>query len=233
MKRLLIASVAAGALALVPMAGAQPDAGRAGEVPPLKRSGIVKDPRLDSRLQRVAAASPAQALATARRGGLDTANGRVRVVVETAGAGAQAAIAAAGGSIESAAGGLVEALVPPAALRALSRARGVERVRAPLHAVPLGVESQGVAATSASVWHAAGATGVGAKVAVIDLGFDGYAARRTAGELPASLITQDYCGAMGAPEQHGTAVAEIVHQIGPRAPPYPIFLQTDVHLKLA
>ena len=166
-------------------------------VPP---KGIDKNSRLDSRLDKVAAAGPTQALPTARRSGLDTANNRVRVVVETSGAGAQAAITAAGGTVESAAGGLVEALVPAAGLDALSRSSGVARVRAPMHAVALGVESQGVAATSANAWHAAGATGVGAKVAIIDLGFAGYAARQAAGELPAGLVTQDYCGgSMGAP----------------------------------
>ena len=83
---------------------------------------VVKNPRLDSRLAKVAAtavAAPAQALATAKRSGLDTANSRVRVVVESAGAGAQAAIVAVGGTVESAVEGLVEALVPPAGLDAL------------------------------------------------------------------------------------------------------------------
>ena len=196
--------------------------------------GIVKNSRLDSRLGSVASAVPAQALATARRAGLDTANGRVRVVVEASGAGAQAAIVTAGGTVESATGGLVEALVPAAGLDALSRSRGVAQVRAPLHAVALGVESQGVAATAASAWHAAGATGVGAKVAVIDLGFAGYSTRQAAGELPAGLIIQDYCGGnMGAPEPHGTAVAEIAHEMAPGAQLYLICIDTEVDLKLA
>ena len=201
--------------------------------PSLLPQGVVKSSRLDSRLGSVASAAPAQALATARRAGLDTANGRVRVVVEASGTGAQAAIVVAGGTVESAAGGLVEALVPAGTLQALSRSRGVDRVRAPLHAVTLGVESQGVAATAASTWHAAGVTGSGAKVAVIDLGFDGYLARQAASELPAGLITQDYCGGMGAPEEHGTAVAEIVHEMAPGAQLYLICIDSEVDLKLA
>ena len=197
---------------------------------------VVKNPRLGlaARQGRGAAVSgshtgtsrrPSAAASTPRTTESESSSSRH-------GAGAQAAIVAAGGTVEAAAGGLVEALVPAAGLDALSRSRGVALVRAPLHAVALGTESQGVAATSASAWHAAGATGVGAKVAVIDLGFAGYTTRQAAGELPAGLITQDYCGgSMGAPEPHGTAVAEIVHEMAPGAQLYLICIDTEVDLR--
>lgn len=232
MKRLRLGGmVCASAFVFVPPAAARVDAGEAPRGESLVRPAkIVKDSRLDGRLRGVAAAPAAKALATARRSGLDTANGRVRVVVETAGAGAQASVAAAGGTVETVAGGLVEALVPPAALNGLSRARGVERVRAPLQAIPLGgTDSEGIAATSANAWHAAGATGAGAKVAIIDVGFDKLELRQNAGELPA-VTPVDMCGGMGAPEDHGTAVAEIVHEMAPGAQLYLICIDSDVDL---
>jgi CSLREA domain-containing protein len=226
----LVVTVFASAFVLAPVSDAQLDAGQPRGDSLQRPEKVVKDSRLDGMLRGVAAAPAAQALATARRNGLDTASGRVRVVVETTGVGAEASVAAAGGTVETVAGGLVEALVPPAALKGLSHARGVERVRAPLHAIPLGVvDSQGIAATSANAWHAAGATGAGAKVAIIDLGFDKLSLRQAAGELP--TVTQfDMCGGMGAPEDHGTAVTEIVHEMAPSAQLYLICIDSDPDL---
>ena len=91
----------------------------------------------------------------------------------------------------------------------VSVARGVEH-RAPYASFTLGIDSEGVETVEADAWHAAGATGAGAKVAIIDLGFAGLAGRQATGDLPAGLTTVDYCVSMGAPEKHGTAVAEIV-----------------------
>jgi hypothetical protein len=221
------------ALLLAPASGAKPDAGEAVPRTLERPDRVVANPKLESRLAPVAATAAARALGRARSAGLDTSAGKVRVVVEGSAA-ARAAVTAAGGTVESSASGLHEALVPPTALDGLARAAGVSRVRAPFHAVPHGVESEGVAATSAAAWHAAGAKGAGAKVAIIDLGFADYAVRRAAGELPAGLVAVDYCGGtMGAPEPHGTAVAEIVHEMAPEAQLYLICIDTEVDLKLA
>jgi hypothetical protein len=219
------------AVLLAPVSAAKPDEGEAAPRTLERPARVAVLPKLESRLVPVAQAAPAQALGRARTAGLDTAAGKVRVMVE--GAAARAAVVAAGGSVETAVDGLVEALVPASELDTLSRAAGVSRVRAPFHAMPLGIDSQGVAATSANAWHTAGQTGAGVKVAIIDLGFADYTTRRAAGELPSSLVAVDYCGGMGAPEKHGTAVAEIVHETAPAAQLYLICIDTEADLKAA
>jgi hypothetical protein len=178
-------------------------------------------------------------IATARAQGLDVAGNEVRVIVEpSAGtAAAESAVAAAGGRVEAAADGLVQALVPPAALAQLAGAAGVADVRPPARPVPDAVD-EGVAATDASVWQAAGYNGAGVKVAVIDEGFIGYNALLGAG-LPASVVTINHCGGAATSSDvavntsHGTAVAELVHATAPAAQLYLICIDTEVDLKLA
>ena len=161
-------------------------------------------------------------------------SGRIRVVVEATPADARDAVAARGGTVEATAGELTEALVPPGSIAAVSGARGVEQVRAPYAAYTLAIESEGIETVEADAWHTAGATGSGAKVAIIDLGFAGIAGRQAAGELPAGLTTVDYCGgSLGHPEVHGTAVAEIVHEMAPGAQLYAICVDSEVDLATA
>ena len=239
MKALLVVMAAAAtAVALVPAGAAQLDAGKpSGDRLQQAPRAVKTASRLDGRLAAVAASATsrgaAAALATARRSRLATQAGRIRVLVEGPSALTRKAIVGVGGSVESDADGLIEAMVPPEGLRGLARARGVGSVRSPHRMAALAVDSEGVAATGANAWHAAGATGAGSKVAVIDLGFGDYAARQAAGELPAGLITQDYCGGLGAPEPHGTAVAEIVHEMAPSAQLYLICINSLPDLKLA
>lgn len=195
-------------------------------------------PRLQAPLAHIAELSqergPTAALELARTRGLPTDDGMVRVVVEGAAQPVREAIGAHGGRLAGSAGELTEALVPPHATPQLAREAGVDYVRAPLAAVPLGTESEGVAWSRATVWHGIGAKGAGAKVAVVDLGFAGLQARRQAGELPADLVTVDLCGgAMGEPDPHGTAVAEVVHEVAPEAKLYAICVDTEVDLAQA
>jgi subtilisin family serine protease len=80
------------------------------------------------------------------------------------------------------------------------------------------VISEGVAHLDADAWQSAGHTGAGAKVAVIDGGFIGLAARKTSGELPADALEYDPTGlGMETGTSHGCGVAEIVHDMAPSA----------------
>ena len=93
---------------------------------------------------------------------------------------------------------------------------------------------EGVQASFAAAWHAKGFTGKGAKVAVIDGGFEGLAGLQAAGELPTNVITQDYCGGESATaSKHGAAVAEIVHEMAPDAQLYLICVGSEVDLATA
>ena len=71
-------------------------------------------------------------------------------------------------------------------------------------------------------------------MAVIDGGFKGLADRQASGDLPANVVTQDFCGGqlLGA-EDHGTAVAEIVHEMAPDAQLYLACVGTEVDLAAA
>jgi subtilisin family serine protease len=166
----------------------------------------------------------------------DEARGsRVRVVIESRSpALARAAVLAAGGRVERSARGLVQALVAPAALAALAERPGVARVRAPYSRIETAVSGEEVGAALASAWHEKGFTGQGVKVAIIDGGFAGLADRQAAGDLPANVVTQDFCGGeLSTYDDHGTAVAEIVHEMAPDAELYLICVGTEVDFATA
>jgi hypothetical protein len=208
----------------------QGSAGRS--LPELSRTAATVS-GLDTRLAQVAA-DPRPAT-RARALGFDVEPAGVRVVLEPSDTalGAEAAARAVGGTVEHRAVGLVQALVPPYRLRSLARDPRISLVRPAALSWPLGTESEGVAASGAAELHTAGITGTGVKIAVIDLGFEGYAARKAAGELPATLVTKDYCGGYFEDTDHGTAVAEIVHETAPTAELHLICVDSEVGLALA
>jgi len=179
--------------------------------------------KLDSRLAEIAATARssgrAAAVAAGRRSGIDAQAGRVRViVVAKAGRSAQAqhAVEVAGGAVEESSSALSEALVPPSGLAAVAEDPSVARVRAP-YVHEADAVDEGVQRADADTWHTAGYTGTGAKIAIIDVGFSGYGSLLGTA-LPASVTTVDDChGNFSTADVHGTAVAEIVHQMAPSA----------------
>lgn len=118
----------------------------------------------------------------------------------------------------------VEAYVPVQALAALANEASVQRVD-PIYPVMPRVVSQGVSVHGASAWHAAGLTGQGAKVGVIDIGFIGLSGL-IGSELPANVTGRCYTG-IGASSGnladcqtatvHGSGVAETLMDIVPSA----------------
>jgi len=79
------------------------------------------------------------------------------------------------------------------------------------------VTSEGVSIIGANGWHQAGYTGSGVKIAVIDGGFKNYESL-LGRELPNSVITNFYgSGDDIYGTEHGTACAEIIHDIAPDA----------------
>jgi len=142
-------------------------------------------------------------------------------------AGARALVAREGGRVEASYGRLVEALVPVESLNTLARNRTVRFVREPAQPVPEAVRGEGVVSTGAASWHRAGTRGEGVKIAVIDLGFDGYRHSQATGDLPAAVGKADFCPAGGfAATNHGTAVAEIVAEMAPDAKIYLVCAQS-------
>lgn len=198
-----------------------------------------KHDRMEGALALIASAAGGRIaqspLAIARSRALTVVDGRlIRVVVESTGprADAVAAVRAVGGRVEAEYEDVVQALVPPSMLDALAASPAVAYVTQPSRAHPEAVAGEGVAASGASVWQAAGATGQGVKVGVIDAGFTGYQARQAQGDLPASLTAVDFCaGQVNAPGgEHGTAVAEVVYELAPGIQLYLLCADTTVQL---
>ena len=236
---LALAIVAAAAVVL----GVAGSSGRSASMAyPFPRT--VATSKLDSRLVDVSRAASAHgssaALAVARSEAISTRGGSVRVVVAAHPGAALAAVAAvrgAGGAVEGTAGSLTEALVPPEALQVLAQNAAVAEVRPPYPFKAQAVD-EAVHLSDADLWHTAGNTGAGVKVAVIDLGFSGYSSL-LGSALPASVTAIDHCGgnitaspASGG-TNHGTAVAELVHQMAPGAQLYLICIDSEVGLAQA
>jgi len=124
--------------------------------------------------------------------------------------------------------------LPLARLQAFAqRLSGVRRIRLPFYPREL-VESEGVSIQGAADLQALGSTGQGVKVAVIDLGFKNLSTAQAAGEVPTSVVTVDYTGSgIQTTTKHGTAVAEIIHDMAPDAELYLLKIGNDVDLGAA
>ena len=82
----------------------------------------------------------------------------------------------------------------------------------------LAVTSEGLAVVGAPEWHNAGHKGSGTRVAIVDLGFDGWDVLPD-GELPSEVETAafDSDGVLDSGTDHGTQMAEIIHDVAPEA----------------
>ncbi len=149
------------------------------------------------------------------------AAGRVVVYVDGQDQSAvRAAVAEAGGVVSGTLPGIVRAAVPDAGLATLAAQPGVADVRPPERAIPMSVTSEGVAASNANNWIQDGRKGAGAKVGILDVGFDGLADAQAAGELPGSLPENTSNCAAPDGDAHGTATAEVVADMAPQAQLY-------------
>lgn len=82
------------------------------------------------------------------------------------------------------------------------------------------VVSEGLAVSQADKWIRAGITGANVKVGVIDSGFEYYAQRQAAGELPGGITVQNFVDNEGPTDmdgvtKHGAACAEIIYDMAP------------------
>jgi len=206
------------------------------------------NPRLDGALQRLAAAaalSVSAAQGVGRDVGLRLEDGRVHAQMTvdlTQASAVMAAVRAGGGEVTGAArgGALLQAWLPVGALESLAAVEGVRLIHRPAVAqwyVPVAVASaitEALAAMNADAWHAQGYTGQGIKVGIIDGGFLGYSALLGT-DLPAIVTATTFVdGEIPADVEgltaHGTACAEIVHDVAPGAALYLAKIETNVDL---
>ena len=111
---------------------------------------------------------------------------------------------------------------------------GVSFIRPPYVPYPLATSTQGVAAIGATAFHSAGLTGSGTKIAVIDLGYSGLTQAQARGDLPYTVHQHDLTGTgLTTGITHGTAVAEVIHDIAPGAELHLIKIADEVDLDLA
>ncbi len=167
---------------------------------------------------------------------------RVQVVVEAEPSNTvfdvQAVVSAAGkavydlgGQVESIYRNQVQSLIPLSALGALSENDAVKLVRLPLRPILLTV-SEGVTRTGADLWQnlqAYRGGGTSVKVCVLDLGFQGYAGL-IGSELPLNTQAVSFRsdGDIEAGIPHGTACAEVIHDMAPDVSLTLVNYSTDV-----
>ncbi len=125
--------------------------------------------------------------------------------------------------------GRVQALVPAAQLNALAGDTAVDWVQPP-DRPHTDVISEGVAQTYADTYHnhVPPYAGAGVGVAIVDEGFQGYQSLLGT-DLPATVIAKSFRSdgdITGDSVVHGTACAEIVHDMAPSAQLYLINFQT-------
>ena len=119
---------------------------------------------------------------------------------------------------------LVEVSAPIAQLEKVAEVDGVQFVRLPLRPDPDTVVSDGVERIRAGVFSDRGFTGRGIRIGVIDIGFVGVPSLQIQGELPdlshRNFTRLDFFGKGDLSESasvHGSACAEIIHDIAPDA----------------
>ncbi|MEE4270670.1 MAG: S8 family serine peptidase [Thermoanaerobaculales bacterium] len=199
--------------------------------------------RLESSVRMVSDA--AEPLDTARVKGFVVRDGRVQVVAVVVGGAAPAVeswLWTNGARWVVSARDRVQAFVAPSSLEDLAGLPGVLWVERPVYAeLPepakkaaplklgtLAVVSEGVEATNAAAWNAEGYTGSGVRVGVIDVQFGGWEDLLGV-ELPPAPGTsyRAFGGAsLVADEVHGTACAEIIHDLAPDAELYLAHIRT-------
>lgn len=140
-----------------------------------------------------------------------------------------------GAIVEASSRHLLKVRIPLSALEKIAdRVRGISYIRLPYLPCPLATTSEGVDLSGALAYHNSGYEGQGTKVAIIDLGFIGLSSAQANGNLPSTVITQDFTGTgIEADSDHGTAVAEIVYDMAPQAELYLIKIEDEVDLENA
>ncbi len=165
--------------------------------------------------------------------GLELDGDRVRVVLESQPGLFSAALSAArqmGLTVETTYGDWVQALAPVSLLLEIANVDSIRLVRPPHLGLPLAQTGEGVAVIGADAWHSAGYRGNGIKIAIFDLGFQDYATLIASGDLPGNVIVESFRsdGDISAGTEHGTACAEIAHDMAPDAQLYLLNFETDV-----
>lgn len=207
---------------------------------------IDRYPKLDSGLAALAEAAEMgeiQALAQSRAIPIDSDRVQVELDVDPADISQiRAAISSAGGIVTGTVPdkGLVQAWVPIPSLTTISARSDVQAVQRPAEVqlfephLAGNYTTEALSAINADEWQSAGYTGEGVKIGVIDAGFQGYPGL-LGSDLPASVTVRNFVdnesqSQVNGTTPHGTACAEIIHDLAPDAELYLVKISTLVDL---
>lgn len=201
------------------------------------------NPKLDSALSSLAVASPGERRSLSEAAGLRFERGRVQVQIliqPQNEAVAHQAVAAANGEVTGSYENVLQVWVPPDHLTSLAVDPAIEFIQAPLLAELLdesavAAVTEGLLPANVPTWHGAGWRGQGIKIAIIDSRFGGYEGK-LGSELPEVVTARNFVDNQSIAEMnndsnpHGTACAEIVHDMAPAAHLYLLKISTDIDL---
>jgi subtilisin family serine protease len=194
--------------------------------------------RIDSRVDQLVAAQQTGQLASAAQTQGASVSGSLLLVTITARPGSGDAVASAvaglGGHVTARFDDHLDAYVPVGSVTQLSGQDSVLWVDLPSRPQESSVTSEGWGLVNASGWNLATVSGAGVKVGIIDGGFQGYTSLLGT-ELPpaASVDTSCTVHTLQNGQQHGTAVAEIIHDVAPGAAMSFAVAQTSVEVGTA
>ena len=177
-------------------------------------------PKIQSSLWELATADPA-AKPVAPPGLTDVQEPVVVILVPYHGEGSASidttSLPSLGATVLATSRSLMRVSVPPSSLVAVSELPGVSFVRRPYRPHPQEIWSEGGDLIKAYDNYFTGVRGQGVKVAIIDDGFKG--ANQLSGDMPARWESHDYTeeGMYAGDSVHGTASAEVVHDMAQRA----------------
>ena len=142
-----------------------------------------------------------------------------------------------GGYVDATSRDYMRVLIPLSRINTLAQHDQIGLIRAPIYGRPNdfgATVTEAVNLVGANDFHAAGIDGSGVRVAVVDFGFQGLAARIAGGELPADTVAIDLSGAgIESETPHGVAVAEQVMDMAPGVELYVIKVSDSVDLQNA
>jgi len=144
--------------------------------------------------------------------------------------------------VSSLAGAQIQCWIPITALASLVEEEAIAHIRRPSYALPFPAPepvepslttgtytTEALTVMNAHNWHAQQHTGAGIKIGIMDIGFEGYTSLKGT-ELPSSITVQNFVDSDPDPidgtDKHGTACAEIIHDIAPDAQLYFAKIQT-------
>ena len=202
---------------------------------------------IEPSLYRLVEAANTSGIAGAAQTAMDSdikmIDGKVKAIVQVKSGvsvtGIIPALSATGAEVRGTYDNLIQVLAPLDVIEDISAVSGVDFVRLPYRPNPEGIISEGVNLTKADMYQTDGFTGKGVKIAIVDAGFSGYEAL-IGTELPENTIVKSFLddiygnGDITAGGQiHGTACAEIVHDMAPEAQLYLVNFGDEVELSYA